>query len=243
MAEILNTKGANVANPPMIRVNKGFESLVITTDVKYSALANETIAISIQRKSGNIDVFKTGSITIKKLMQLVANGQSAISYNADGLLVVVVDLTPMGNIPLGQNEEIQITLTGLAAAKSWYLNTIEAPYDAVELYQYSKIVLAPSTQKDDFDVSNTDVILLEKSTVIKDIRLSYTDPRFKQTVHTLNEIEATTLQADCIAYIDELGAVKTGFADGIVLGLQGVSIIEINKNTSDAFVFYTREIL
>lgn len=243
MALILDTTGQNISNPPMLSVRKGFESLMITTSVKYSELANEQISISLQRKSGNIDLFKGGKIDIKKLIQLSASSQGAIAYNGDGNLCITVDLTPVGNIPLAQNEEIQIQLFGLGSTKKWILNTVEAPFDAVELYQFSKNIMAATTQKDDFDVTNCDVVLLQKSSDVTDVRFNYSDARYKQTVATLAELEGLAIQADPVQHISELGAVTSAFSDYIVFGLQGVTILEVNKGTSATYTLYTREIL
>jgi len=243
MALILDTTGKNMANPPMQTVRKGFESLMITTSVPFTTLNQQSISIQLQRKSGNIDLFQGGKIAIKDLIRLSTNGQGAISYDADGNLLVLIDLTPMGNIPLQQNEEVQINIFNLGATEKWIFNTIEAPFDAVELYQFKRHIMAQTTTKDDFDVSFADTILFQKSGDVTDVRLTYANPQFKQSVLTLPELEATVLQSDPICELRPDGTVKSNFQDCIIYGLEGVTYIEVNKGTASTYTLFTREIL
>lgn len=243
MARILDTTGKAQANPPMVVVSKGFESLLFKTNVSYDAIANEKIAIKIQRKSGNIDAFEGGTIELKRFIQMCSTGQGAISYDSAGMLSIVFDLTPGGNIPLFQNEEIQITMTGLDSTKSYQLSTLESPYDAVEMYQYSKKILNAATLKDDFIVTDCDVCLLEYSADVGEVRLDYADPRFKQTVHTLEELESVYRQADPISQITAAGVVKSTFVDYVVVVTTGVKRLEINKIEGNLYRVYLRTII
>lgn len=243
MARILDTTGKAQANPPMLVVSKGFESLLFVTNVAYENLANEKISIKIQRKSGNIDIFEGGSIELKRFLQMCSTGQGAITQTAAGMVSIICDITPMGNIPLGQNEEIQITLTGLDSTKIYQLSTIEAPFDAVELYQYSKKIMNAATLKDDFIVTDCDVVLLENSADVGEIRLDYADPAYKQTVHTLDELEAVYRQGDPISQISSTGSVKTMFTDYYVVVTNGVKRLEINKVEGSLYRVYLRTII
>ncbi len=243
MALILDTTGKAQANPGMVVISKGFESLLLETNVPFESIANEKIAIRLQRKSGNLDLFEGGTIELNRLIQMCSTKQGAISYNAQGLLSIVLDLTPIGNIPLGSNEEIQITLTSLDSTKNYKLSTIEAPFDAVELYHYSKKILNAATLKDDFIVSDCDVMLLQNSADVGEIRLDYADARYKQTVHYLNEIEAINRQNDPVVSVSAAGVVKSTFADYIVLALPGVKRVEVNKVEGNLYKTYLRTII
>lgn len=235
MAEAINTTGTTTAK---VRITKGFESLLITSDKQFADLTTESIKISIQRTTGKNTELTNGVIKLVDFLQLCATGESAIACDVDGMLSVMCDLTRGGNIRLLDKEEIVIELSGLKTASKWFIDTVESFQPATQVYTFEQKIMSETQKQQDFLLDGADLMVIDNASDVVDVRLTFANGEV--TTHSLRELRGISRQIDPIAMIDPAGAVKTGFANRIQVPVVGVDAIQVNKATGSTFNVFLR---
>jgi len=228
--EIFNSSGLNVAKSGILSQTKPIGSLLISSDVPFSDLANEEIKIQVERQDNNFDITK-GFMKLSDFILLTTFDGDAITSDANFALTAICEICNFGSIALGEKDVIKIELSGLNPAKKYVLNGIEEPQDSENVLSFDNKSMSAADRSKIFFVHGVDLALLDNSDDIEEVNYRYENGRVVK--YTLHELRALSRSIDPIAYVKQNGTVDSHFASKIQIPLLGVNEIEVRKNGDD----------
>ena len=234
MSQIYSLSGRTKSD--LIEVSKGFAHLAVGTSLALSEITNETITVYVERKGDTADICR--DMLLIDFMALGTEGQDSI-VQMDALKhVACCDLTKNGgNVHLGENEKVKISLSNLKSGATYQLNTLEGPFDDTELQNYTRKTMASESLNQDFDVRGHDLLSLQKDDSISEINFTFDNGRVVPM--TLFEAELMHKTIDPIVSISD-GAVQSGFPTRLIFTLTGIVNVNIRKSTGTLLNFSTR---
>lgn len=231
--ELFDSTGKVTTKSGVLKATKGFESLVLNTNVAFKDLSTEMIKVEIQRAGKNVPV-TNGFISIRDFMLMSTAGESAITVDVDNRLSVQCDLTYGGNIPLFEKEEIRVELMGLKTADSWIVDAMETWETAQHVYEFEQRIMASDIKQQTFLFDGDNLALIDNSDDVSEIRITYDNGQV--IPYSMRELRAMLRHKDPIVIVEGSGgSVFSNISDKLALPLFNIDQMEVTKAQGDTF--------
>ena len=232
--ELFNTAG--VTKTGEIVVSQAFESLLININISVSALTTETIYIEKRRK-GTPERITKQSMPLADFICATTYGQLAIPSTSKYPTSVLCRLTNGGNLFLGTDEELVISLDGLVIDNTYSLYSLETPVNASHRVDFESKIIRSDVRSDKLPVADFDLIIMQRNADVTKYYVKFDSGA--QITLLPEELDGMLCNVDSIFQIEKDGAVTTQ-PNTIVWPVVGVQSIEIDKKVGSSINVYLR---
>lgn len=229
--EIYNATGNTLSGEK--RVTKGIGALLISSDLALSGLTTERITVFVERATGgNIKIANKVLLKDFVLASTFADGLvSGDTANAVGF-EALCELASDGAIPLSGDEVIIVELTDLIALKTYRVNGIEYPQFSDTVIATERKTMSSDDSIRSYNVSHRDVVVLSAVDKLNSVSMLFSNGL--RVEYTAKEIIALSNDVEGIYGYDKNGAVFSDTANSLVIPLEEVVEITIEKDAGTA---------
>lgn len=232
-------KGTGKLKTDELKVSKSIASLILSGSATIATMRNELITLSIERVQGN-NVNIAQNIKLVDFIALSNYGEECIQSAGDLGHIAVCELSPEGAVHLKEGESLKCSLTGLVAANTYQVNSIEDPVLTTDLFMYDRKTIASEEVNKSLDVSGVDLGILNLDASIIDVTFGFANgARVKFSPF---ELQTLSRGIDPIFTVEKGGTVTQGLTDRTVIPLVGVNSIEIQKTAGVLIELTTRRL-
>lgn len=210
------------------RISRPVSALLVEASQAFTAFTNEKATIYIERAGGNNSYICT-NVPLSALLPLSAYGVPNI-IEESGAVRSVVPLAD-GAIELGENESIKFSLTDLKSTVTYKVSSIESHESASAPFMFDRKVMNSDETAKKFEIPNFSALMMDNFDQVTQIFVTHSNG--KTTKYDPSEIKAIAEISDPFYLIVD-GVAKHSPTNGVILNVNGVTAIELQKNAGTA---------
>ncbi|OUS02885.1 hypothetical protein A9Q86_02220 [Flavobacteriales bacterium 33_180_T64] len=214
-----------------LRISRAIGGLLLRSTLGVHELTNEKITIFIEGANGdNTEI--CSNISLKHFVLGGTFGHSLIQTNTGATpkigMSALCEIAQEGSIVLGADESIKVSLTDIKSAQTYEIYGLEYPQAATSISSLvRKTILSDETEKT-YNVQGRDLLMLDSENVQN---IEFTFSNGVRTKYSLIELQAIAFDVEGVISADAGGNVSTDTGSVLMLPLDDVLSIDIEKAT------------
>ena len=224
--EIFTTKDTTLTKSGVLLITKSIGELIIGSTRDINSFTTEQISIEVEKIGGNLQI-TNGFMSLRDFILLTTFNADAVTSDPAYKTTAVCEICEDGAIQLADKDVIKIQLTGLISGQTYVVNALEMPSTSHKVLNFENKSMASDEKSKFFDVDACDLVLIDNSTTIEEIALTYLNGVTVR--YTLWEVQVQSRAVDPVAYVQQDGKVTSAFPAKLQIPLFGVQQLEIRK--------------